>query len=83
MTYDSVVEAKELWAEALRAYLTSPSYMKAVAPNAALLIRRLWNADPRLNKFIQFNTLAPAALGGGLLSSELAEREERRNRGEP
>src|SRR5262249_1683772 len=57
----------ELVAEAVRAYLTDPNYLKTVAPNTAAAIRSLVNSHPELSKLIQFNTLGGAAgLGGAL-----------------
>lgn len=50
---------RELLAEAVRAYITDPNYIKTVAPKTAARIRAAVNADPRLNKAIQFNTSAP------------------------
>lgn len=49
----------ELMAEAVRAYMTDPNYIKSVAPKTAARIRAAVNADPRLNKAIQFNTRSP------------------------
>lgn len=60
----------ELMAEAVRAYMRDPNYLKTVAPNTAKRIREYANANPNLNKTIQFNSLAPAA-GAGLLGAGL------------
>jgi hypothetical protein len=60
--------AREYWAEAIRAYLSDPNYLKTVAPKVAAAIRAAVNANPRLNKIIQFNSaLAPLA-GTNVLS---------------
>ena len=46
---------RELWAQAIRAYMIDPNYMKTVAPNAAAVIRGAVNAYPELSKIIQFD----------------------------
>jgi hypothetical protein len=45
----------ELMAEAIRAYMQSPNYLKTVAPNVAARIRAAVNPNPNLNRVIQFN----------------------------
>jgi hypothetical protein len=45
----------ELMAEAIRAYLQDPNYLKTVAPNVAARIRAAVNTNPDLNQIIQFN----------------------------
>lgn len=45
----------ELMAEAFRAYLQDPNYIKTVAPNVAARIRAAVNPNPSLNTIIQFN----------------------------
>lgn len=52
----------EYMAEAFRAYLTDPNYLKTVAPRTAQQIRKSWNSHPTLSKILQFNSLA--AMGG-------------------
>lgn len=47
--------AREYIAEAIRAYLTDPNYIKSVAPNTAAAIRAAVNPNPSLNRMIQFN----------------------------
>ena len=42
-------------AEAIRAYMTDPNYLKSVAPETAKRIREAVNANPRLNSVIQLN----------------------------
>jgi hypothetical protein len=54
----------ELMAEARRAYLTDPNYIKTVAPNAAAAIRDAWNSNPRLASFLHFNSLGPLVAAG-------------------
>jgi hypothetical protein len=61
---------RELWAEAIRAYLTNPNYIKSVAPETAKRIREYVNAHPRLSKIIQFNSFA-APLAAGAISSDM------------
>jgi hypothetical protein len=65
----------ELMAEAVRAYMRDPNYLKTVAPNTAARIREYVNANPNLNKTIQFNSLAPAA-GAGLLGAGLFANDD-------
>lgn len=62
--YPKAEWADEYAAEAVRAYMTDPNYMKTVAPNTAKAIRKV-NKNETLNKVIQFNALAwpGAALG--------------------
>lgn len=50
---------REMMAEAIRAYMADPNYIKTVAPRTAAAIRAAVNENPRLNKKIQFNVLAP------------------------
>ncbi len=45
----------ELMAEAFRAYMLNPNYMKTVAPDTAARIRNAVNPHPRLKYVIQFN----------------------------
>lgn len=45
----------ELMAEAIRAYLQDPNYIKTVAGNAAARIRAAVNPNPRICHLIQFN----------------------------
>lgn len=65
----------ELMAEAVRAYMRDPNYIKTVAPKTAARIREYVNANPNLNKTIQFNSLAPAA-GAGLLGAGLFANDD-------
>lgn len=52
----------ELWAEAFRAYLTNPAYMKTVAPITAKEIRRLFREHPVLSEIIRFSAVEPGFL---------------------
>lgn len=45
----------ELMAEAIRAYMQNPNYLKTVAPNVAARIREAVNPNPALRHIIQFN----------------------------
>lgn len=45
----------ELMAEAIRAYMQNPNYLKKAAPKVAARIRAAVNPNPNLNKIIQFN----------------------------
>jgi hypothetical protein len=56
----------EMMAEAIRAYMRDPNWLKTVAPKTAARIRQHVNTNPSLNRTIQFNSLAPTA-GVGLL----------------
>jgi hypothetical protein len=46
----------ELMAEAIRAYMADPNYIKTVAPKTAAAIRKAVNENPTLKKIVQFNT---------------------------
>ena len=54
---------RELMAEAIRAYMQDPNYLKTAAPDTAKVIRDAVNSNPRLNRWIQFNTAAGLATG--------------------
>jgi hypothetical protein len=56
----------EYMAEAVRAYLADPNYIKTVAPNTAAAIRKAVNSNPRLSRTIQFNTIAGLAAMNGI-----------------
>lgn len=56
--------SRELMAEAIRAYMTDPNYLKTVAPKTAAAIRQAVNSDPHLSTVIQFNSLPPAVMLG-------------------
>lgn len=53
---------RELMAEAIRAYMADPNYLKTVAPGVAARIRGAVNAHPALSPHIQFNALAPVGV---------------------
>jgi hypothetical protein len=56
----------EYMAEAIRAYLADPNYIKTVAPKAAAAIREAVNSNPRLSRAIQFNTILGLAAMNGI-----------------
>jgi hypothetical protein len=58
-------------AEAIRAYLADPNYIKTVAPKTAAAIREAVNSNPRLSKILQFNTIAGLAAKNGIDSGSL------------
>jgi hypothetical protein len=66
----------ELVAEAIRAYMTNPNYLKSTAPKTAAAIRALVNSHPQLSKFIQFNSLGGLGVLGGALGSATSAEEE-------
>ena len=53
---------REYIAEAVRAYMTDPNYMKTVAPNTAAAIRNAVNSNALISGTLQFNSLAPFLL---------------------
>lgn len=57
---------REWMAEAIRAYMTDPNYLKTVAPQTAAAIRKAVNTNPRLSPVIQFNAAASPSLLGAL-----------------
>ena len=66
----------EYMAEAIRAYMQDPNYLKTVAPETAARIRQYVNTHPRLSEVLQLNTLAPfaaAPIAYGLLSAPPAD----------
>ncbi len=63
--YPRLQTPRELVAEAIRAYMADPNYLKTVAPEVAAAVRAAVNGHPVLSKIIQFNAIAP--LGAGLL----------------
>jgi hypothetical protein len=63
--------AGELTAEAIRAYLVDPNYLKTVAPETAKAIRAAVNSHPTLSRIIQFNAIAGLAALNGIDSNSL------------
>jgi hypothetical protein len=70
---------REYMAEAIRAYMADPNYIKTVAPKTAARIREYVNTNPRLNKIIQFNGIAGALPIGGAAAGvgSLAPQDQR------
>ena len=74
---------RELWAEAIRAYMYDPTYIKTVAPDVAFMIRDHVNRNSSLRKTIQFNAVPTIVGVGGLglgaaaLSGQPAEAQKR------
>lgn len=54
---------RELIAEAIRAYMIDPNYLKTAAPSVAGRIREWVNTNPRLKDVIQFNGVAAPIAG--------------------
>lgn len=71
---------RELWAEAIRAYMTDPNALKSIAPGVAARIRASVNANPTLNRTIQFNALPWGVAIGGAGGGALGLREALRDR---
>lgn len=61
---------REMMAEAARAYMQNPNYIKAEAPNVAARIRAYVNEHPWIKQTIQFNSLA----GLGIIATEHDEQ---------
>ncbi len=59
----------EYIAEAMRAYLTNPNYLKTVAPNTAELLRRSINSHPTIGKVLQLNSVGGAVVGTGIVGA--------------
>ncbi len=57
---------REFMAEAIRANMADPNYIKTVAPKTAVAIRAAVNADPEVSRIVQFN------MGGSPLAAALA-----------
>jgi len=62
-------------AEAIRAYMTNPNYLKTTAPRVAQRIRKHANPNPWTNRYIQFNTLAAPAIPLGMLLPSILDEE--------
>ncbi|WP_454916546.1 hypothetical protein [Xanthobacter sediminis] len=62
--YSAEEVPREHMAEAIRAYIADPNYIKTVAPKVAARIREYVNSNDKLKKIIQFNAMA----GGGVLA---------------
>jgi DNA-binding CsgD family transcriptional regulator len=81
--YEAIDADRELWAEAIRAYMYDPNYIKTVAPEVAFAIRDHVNGNKSLRKTIQFNAaptivgLGGLGLGAAALSAQPAEAQKR------
>jgi hypothetical protein len=73
--YPAAEWADELWAEAIRAYLANPNFLKTVSPGVGARIRAAVNANPRLKGIIQFNSMAAALAAAGGAASTPGEDE--------
>ena len=75
-------KAKELdaeyMAEAIRAYMSDPNWIKTVAPNTAKRIREYVNSNQKLNQVVHFNALAPVGVAG-LLGAGLYAEDQQQN----
>jgi hypothetical protein len=70
--------AKELWAEAIRAYMADPNYLKSVAPKTAAAIRAAVNENDELRHIIQFNVGGvPGGFASGATSAATADTRSR------
>ena len=68
MGYGDREVPRELMAEAIRAYMINPNYIKTVAPKTAARIREYVNNNPRINQTIQFNSGVVGVLGSGAVA---------------
>jgi hypothetical protein len=66
--YSEADVPRELMAEAIRAYMINPNYIKTVAPKTAARIRQYVNSNPRINQTIQFNSGVAGVLGTGAVA---------------
>ncbi len=67
--------AREYAAEAIRAYMVDPNYIKTVAPKTAEAIRKTFKPNPSLRDILQFNTWLPfTVLGGWAAGSDEPDR---------
>lgn len=67
---------KELFAEAIRAYLRDPNYVKTIAPKTSALIRSKVNSNVILKRVIQFNSVAAGAVVANKLLGQTEPRSE-------
>jgi len=58
--YSANAIERELMAEAIRAYMADPNYLKTVAPKTAAAIRAAWNPTARSRDTVQFNSIGSA-----------------------
>ncbi|POR52394.1 hypothetical protein CYD53_10559, partial [Bosea psychrotolerans] len=67
---------REYMAEAIRAYMADPNYLKTVAPKTAARIREYANPNPKFNRTIQFNAIAAPAAGLAASGAVLAGSDD-------
>jgi hypothetical protein len=72
---------REFMAEAIRAYMADPNYLKTVAPKTAAAIRKAVNSNPAVNCVLQFNnvpwaTALPGAAAAALMGGQALKEEE-------
>lgn len=79
--YPSDQVPHELMAEAIRAYLADPNYLKSVGPETAARIRAYVNENPKLKNLIQFNSLGAGAVGAGMTMDERFQDAWRKGNG--
>ena len=73
--YSAKQAPRELMAEALRAYMSSPAWLKQTAPKTAKRIREFVNDNPGLRNLIQFNAVS-GLMGASAISQLLGATEE-------
>ena len=66
--YSAEEVPREYMAEAIRQYGLAPDTMKEMFPRTAETIRKYVNVHPELRQWVQFNSLAGAAVGGAAMS---------------
>lgn len=67
---------RELMAEAIRAYIRDPNFIKTKYPEVAKRIREHVNANQNLRNVVQFNQVAPLALLGSGLAFGTSESDQ-------
>ena len=61
---------REMMAEAIRAYVADPNYLKTVAPRVAARIREYVNSHPQLSRAVQFNSMLLPVIALGAPNDE-------------
>lgn len=67
--YSSADSLRGLAAEAFRAYIENPGWIKANYPKVAERLRRHVNTGPKIRDWVQLNTAMPVALAAGALAA--------------
>ncbi|MBK6599150.1 MAG: hypothetical protein IPG25_15245 [Proteobacteria bacterium] len=65
---------REFMAEAIRAYMQDPNYIKSVAPKTAARIREHVNGNPRFSDLVQFNSNGRNAMMPGVMLQDTSRR---------